>query len=140
MTCQPNHRRLYFVTIFKFIIFLHHKRELILLSPYGAIGETLVQSLFAYHAGQQSDAAITLANYLINNPSDNSALGYAVKLQKQVHSTRGSRLLECALLFSRGLHIEAVRLCTRLVNDSPDDQAVLRISQVLLKAYSRPIH
>ena len=34
------------------------------------------------------------------------------------------------------LHIEAVRLCTRLVNDSPDDQAVLRISQVLLKAYS----
>ncbi|MBT5325462.1 MAG: hypothetical protein HOL51_04990 [Gemmatimonadetes bacterium] len=55
--------------------------------------QLLVQSLFAYHAGQQSDAAITLANYLINNPSDNSALGYAVKLQKQVHSTRGSRLL-----------------------------------------------
>jgi hypothetical protein len=102
--------------------------------------QLLVQSLFAYHAVQQSDAAITLANYLINNPSDNSALGYAVKLQKQVHSTRGSRLLECALLFSRGLHIEAVRLCTRLVNDSPDDQAVLRISQVLLKAHRRPIH
>tara|TARA_B110000438_G_scaffold227371_1_gene221788 strand:- start:76 stop:492 length:417 start_codon:yes stop_codon:yes gene_type:complete len=55
--------------------------------------QLLVQSLFAYHAVQQSDAAITLANYLINNPSDNSALSYAVKLQKQVHSTRDSRFV-----------------------------------------------
>ena len=95
----------------------------------------LVESILAFHGDRPSRAAFLCAAFLIDHPAYDRAHTLALSLLDQAQEERDRLLLQSAILFAEGRHIEAVDTCTELLLRNGNETAVREFSMNLYGKY-----
>ena len=98
----------------------------------------LVESILAFHQSRFSYSAVLCAAFLLDHPGYAKARYFAKQQQERTDSDRDRQLIQCALLYSNGRQVDAVRACTELVRSTGTDSTVIAFSRKLYSKFREP--